>query len=102
LFGAWTKRPVPYQYDRISETRSRTLVVKKILTQVVRESTLAHREFLNKAGKPTRQLDIAIEIAGISVQAIYYKVGGRPVEIKRCEKGSLLLGLAYKSETKEH
>jgi len=102
LFGEWNEAAVPYQYDPDFRNQIKgRLLSQSILTQVVRESTLAHREFLNKAGKPTRQLDkLQSEIAWNLGSAIYYKVGGRPWKLNGVRKGVCYVGLAYKREEK--
>ena len=58
LFGKWNENAVPYQYDPDFRNQIKgRLLSQGVLTQVLRESNLAHREFLNSAGKPTQQLD---------------------------------------------
>ena len=102
LFGEWNKAAIPYQYDPDFRNQIKgRLLSQKILTQVIRESTLAHREFLNKAGKPTRQLDkLQSEIAWNLGSAIYYKVGGKPWKLNGVRKGVCYVGLAYKRDEK--
>lgn len=102
LFDAWNKAAVPYQYDPDFRNQIKgRLLSQRILTQVVRESTLAHWEFLNKAGKPTRQLDkLQSEIAWNLSSAIYYKVGGKPWKLNGVRKGVCYVGLAFKRDEK--
>jgi hypothetical protein len=102
LFGEWNTAAVPYQYDPDFRNQIKGgLLSDRILTQVVRESTLAHRDFLNKAGKLTRQLDkLQSEIAWNLSSAIYYKVGGKPWKLNGVRKGVCYVGLAYKRDEK--
>jgi hypothetical protein len=102
LFGEWNEAAVPYQYDPDFRNQIKgRLLSQTILTQIIRESTLAHREFLNKIGKPTRQLDkLQSEIAWNMGSAIYYKVGGRPWKLNGVRKGVCYVGLAYKRDEK--
>jgi len=78
LFGAWNKRRCLTNMTRISETRSRDACChRKFLLRSFGKARW-HIEVLNKAGKPTRQLDkLQSEIAWNLGSAIYYKVGGR-------------------------
>ncbi|MCI0537558.1 MAG: hypothetical protein L0Z50_20280, partial [Verrucomicrobiales bacterium] len=100
FFQEWNEAAVPYQYDPDFRNQIKgRLLSQQILTQVIRESTLAHREFLNKAGKPTRQLDkLQSEIAWNLGSAIYYKVGGRPWKLNGVRKGVCYVGLAFKRD----
>jgi hypothetical protein len=100
LFNEWNQAAEPYQYDPDFRNQIKgRLLAKGILTQIIRESTLAHREFLNKAGKPTRQLDkLQSEIAWNMGSAIYYKVGGKPWKLNQVRPGVCYVGLAFKRD----
>ncbi len=100
LFGEWNEAAEPYRHDPDFRNQIKgRLLSDRILTQIVRESTLAHRDFLNKAGYPTRSLDkLQSEIAWNLGSAIYYKVGGRPWKLNGVRKGVCYVGLAFKSD----
>ncbi len=100
LFNDWNEAAEPYRYDPDFRNQIKgRLLAQGILTQIIRESTLAHREFLNKAGKPTRQLDkLQSEIAWNLSSAIYYKVGGRPWKLNQVRPGVCYVGLAFKRD----
>jgi hypothetical protein len=100
FFQEWNEAAVPYQYDPDFRNQIKgRLLSQQILTQVVRESTLAHHEFLNKAGFPTRQLDkLQSEIAWNLGSAAYYKIGGRPWKLNGVRKGVCYVGLAFKRD----
>lgn len=102
LFDDWNENAVPYQYDPDFRNQIKgRLLTKGVLTQVVRESTLAHHEFLNRAGKPTRKLDkIQSQIAWNLSSAIYYKIGGKPWKLTGVREGVCYVGLAYKRDEK--
>ena len=102
LFGKWNENAVPYQYDPDFRNQIKgRLLSQGVLTQVLRESTLAHREFLNSAGKPTQQLDkIQSQIAWNLGSAIYYKVGGKPWKLNGVREGVCYVGLAFKRDEK--
>jgi hypothetical protein len=100
LFSEWNEAAEPYRYDPDFRNQIKgRLLADRVLTQIVRESTLAHREFLNKAGYPTRQLDkLQSEIAWNLGSAIYYKVGGRPWKLNGVRPGVCYVGLAFKTD----
>ncbi|MBI3869846.1 MAG: hypothetical protein HY299_15090 [Verrucomicrobia bacterium] len=100
LFPEWNENAIPYQFDPDFRNQIKgRLLSQSILTQVVRESTLAHRDFLNKAGFPTRKLDkLQSEIAWNLGSAVYYKVGGRPWKLNTVRKGVCYVGLAFKRD----
>lgn len=67
--------------------------------QIIRESTIAHREFLNIRGKPTRNLDSMVSnIAWNISNAAFYKAGGRPWKIAKIRKGVCYIGLVFKQD----
>ena len=103
LFDDWNEAAIPYQYDPDFRNQIKgRLLQQQILTQIVRESTLAHREFLNRIGKPTRQLDkLQSEIAWNLGSAIYYKIGGRPWKLNNVRTGVCYVGLAFKRDEKD-
>lgn len=70
-------------------------------TQIIRESTIAHRdpEFLNIKGNPRRKLDsLQSKIAWNISNAAFYKAGGRPWKIAQIRKGVCYVGLAFKQD----
>jgi hypothetical protein len=70
-------------------------------TQIIRESTIAHREpeFLNTKGNPLRKLDsLQSRIAWNISNAAFYKAGGRPWKIAQIRKGVCYIGLAFKQD----
>src|SRR6185436_6317431 len=100
LFAKWNVDAEPYQFDPDFRNQIKArLLPHRILTQVIRESTLAHTEFLNKAGKPTRQLDkLQSEIAWNLSSVIYYKIGGRPWKLNGVREGVCYVGLVFKRD----
>lgn len=89
-----------YEPDFHNQLKGR-LLEKGVLTQVVRESTVAHNEFLKKNGKPTHQLDnLQSQIAWNLGSAIYYKIGGRPWKLNGVREGVCYVGLVFKQDDK--
>jgi hypothetical protein len=73
----------------------------KTPTQIIRESTIAHREFLDRFGNPTRKLgNSQSEIAWNLSTATFYKAGGRPWKLGAIRRGVCYIGLAFKVDEK--
>lgn len=72
------------------------LLEHKIVTQIVRETTLAPFDFLNKVGKPKRRLEDPATVAWKLSAGSYYKDGGRPWQLADVRPGVCYVGLAYK------
>jgi len=73
------------------------LLKNKIITQVVRESTIAYREIVNKGKKITRDLSkFESAIAWNISTTLYYKVGGLPWKLAKVRDGVCYVGLVYK------
>lgn len=67
-------------------------------TQLVRETTLAPAEFLNKAGYPLRKTQDAATIAWNLATGLYYKTQPRPPwRLADIRPGVCYVGMAYKS-----
>ncbi len=103
LFEERNQAATVYQYapDFRNQIKGR-LLSHGILTQIVRESTVAHMDFLNRGGKPTRQLGkLQSEIAWNMSSAVYYKIGGRPWKLDRVREGVCYVGLVFKRDEKQ-
>jgi hypothetical protein len=73
------------------------LLRKQIITQVVRESTIAYDEILNDRGKPMRDLSkVQQDIAWHLATAAFYKSGGRPWKIAGVREGVCYIGIVFK------
>lgn len=75
-----------------------------IVTQIVRESTVAFRDFKNLYGLPTRDLSkFESDIAWNISTTLYYKMGGIPWKLSSIRQGVCYLGLVYKNlENSDH
>lgn len=91
---------VPYQYEvNFHNQLKGRLLDYNAPTQIIRESTIAHREILNAAGHPTRRLDVMQSaIAWNICTTAFYKCGGRPWKISGIRDGVCYLGLVFKQE----
>src|ERR1700745_639086 len=72
------------------------LLSQKIVTQIVRETTLAPNDFLKSNGQPKRRLEDPATVAWKLSTGAYYKAGGRPWQLSGVRSGVCYVGLAYK------
>ena len=72
------------------------LLSDKIVTQIVRETTLSPFDFLKSNGLPKRRVEDAATIAWKLTTGAYYKDGGRPWQLADVRPGVCSVGLAYK------
>jgi hypothetical protein len=72
------------------------LLADKIVTQIVRETTLAPEDFLKSNNQPKRRLEDPATIAWKLSTGAYYKDGGRPWQLADVRAGVCYVGLAYK------
>lgn len=69
----------------------------RILTQIVRESTIAFQEVLNTGGRPLRDLTVMQSAISWALStAAFYKSGGRPWKLADVRPGVCYVGLAFK------
>jgi hypothetical protein len=87
-----------YRFEKHFHNQLKARLLKKqIITQIVKESTIAYHEILNKKGKPKRDLSkFDSAIAWNIATALYYKVGGVPWKLARVREGVCYVGLVYK------
>lgn len=79
------------------------LLSDKIITQVIRESTIAPTDFLNAKGEPVRDLSkFESAIAWNLATAFYYKAGGIPWILDATRPRVCYLGLVYKQVDPEN
>jgi hypothetical protein len=102
LFAEVNVDATPYQYEPNFHNQLKArLLGHDAPTQIIRESTIAHREqeFLNSRGNPRRKLDsLQSKIAWNISNAAFYKAGGRPWKIAEIRKGVCYIGLAFKQD----
>lgn len=79
------------------------LLKEKVVTQILRESTLAPLEVVKANGKPLRDLStIVADIAWNASTAAYYKAGARPWKLEGVRPGVCYLGLVFKQDNAEN
>lgn len=72
------------------------LLEHKIVTQIVRETTLSPFDFLNSRGVPKRRIEDPATVAWKLTTSAYYKDGGKPWQLANVRPGVCYVGLAYK------
>jgi hypothetical protein len=96
------KEAVSYNYDaQFHDQLKARLLEHTIPTQILRESTLAWRDFKNKFDKPIRNFSkIEGHLAWTISTAAFYKAGGKPWKLSDIRNGVCYLGLVYKKVEK--
>lgn len=102
-FREWRGDAIPYEFDPDFHNQLKgRLLQNEIPTQVVRESTIAFREFRRPSGKLRRDLSILeSQIAWNLSSAVFYKAGGRPWKLGAARKGVCYLGIVFKQLDRE-
>ena len=72
------------------------LLASRAITQVVRETTIAPNDFLNRLGKPVRRLQDPATVAWNLATASYYKSGAKPWALADIRDGVCYIGLVFK------
>ncbi len=85
-----------YEVNFHNQLKAR-LLRRQIVTQIVRESTIAFEDVLNERGNPLRDLSkVQQDIAWHLATAAFYKSGGRPWKINGMREGVCYLGIVFK------
>jgi hypothetical protein len=102
LFGLDEEEAEVYKYEKNFRRQLKArLLDQQIVTQIVRESTLAPNDFLKTNGEPKRRVEDPATIAWKLCSGSYYKSGGRPWQIARMRRGVCYVGLVYKQQVKD-
>ncbi|MFZ3354605.1 MAG: hypothetical protein WA268_27470 [Xanthobacteraceae bacterium] len=97
LFGIEEAEADVYKYaTHFRRQLKARLLNDKIVTQIVRETTLAPDDFLKSNGQRKRRVEDPATIAWKLLTGAYYKDGGRPWQLANVRAGVCYVGLAYK------
>jgi hypothetical protein len=97
LFGDEEKDAGVYKYATHFRRQLKARLLKeRIVTQIVRETTLTPGEFLKDNGTPLRRLEDPATIAWKLSTGAYYKAGGKPWQLADVRAGVCYVGLVYK------
>lgn len=99
LFGFDEEEAEVYKYEKNFRRQLKARLLKhQIVTQIVRESTLAPYDFLNSNNEPKRRIEDPATIAWKLCSGSYYKGGGVPWHIANMRPGVCYVGLVYKNQ----
>lgn len=102
LFGDAEEEAEVYKYEKNFRRQLKArLLDQRVVTQLVRESTLAPWDFLKSNGQPKRQLEDPATLAWKLCSGSYYKSGGRPWQIASMRPGVCYVGLVYKRQNED-
>ena len=97
LFGVEEDEAVVYKYSKDFRRQLKArLLDHRIVTQLVRETTLNPEAFVSEKGFPLRRIEDPATIAWKLGTAAYYKAGGRPWQLADVRPGVCYVGLVYK------
>ena len=102
LFEEANVLAVPYEYElNFHHQLKARLLPHGAPTQIIRETTIAHRDFLRDDGEPMRKLDgLESAIAWTISTAAFYKAGGRPWKLGAARPGVCYVGLVFRQDEK--
>jgi len=102
LFGIEEAEAEVYKYaTHFRRQLKARLLNDKIVTQIVRETTLAPNDFLKSNGQLKRRVEDSATIAWKLTTGAYYKDGGKPWQLADVRPGVCYVGLAYKRRNPE-
>lgn len=97
LFGQEEEEAEVYLYAKNFRRQLKARLLKdKIVTQIVRETTLVPEDFKTSLGSPVRRVEDPATIAWKLCTAAYYKAGGKPWRLSGVRPGVCYVGLVYK------
>lgn len=99
LFPEMEQDATPFVYEEQFHNQLKArLLEDMVLTQIVRESTLANIASPDDPGVDLRQVARQSEIAWNLCTAVFYKVGGRPWKVSDIRDGVCYVGLVFKKD----
>jgi hypothetical protein len=97
LFGEEEKDADVYKYATHFRRQLKARLLKeRIVTQIVRETTLTPNEFLRSNGTSVRRVEDPATIAWKLGTGAYYKAGGKPWQLADVRVDVCYVGLVYK------
>lgn len=97
LFGVEDKEANIYEYATHFRRQLKARLLKdRIVTQIVRETTLAPEDFIRADGRPLRRVEDPATIAWKLGTGAFYKAGGKPWQLADVRPSVCYVGLVYK------
>ena len=101
----YAKLKKAYEYDNNFHNQLKLKLLKhEILTQIIRESTVAYleEEFLKKNREPKRDLSqMETDVAWNIATSTYYKIGGLPWKLGGIRKDVCYIGMVFKIDERQ-
>lgn len=98
LFGDEEEQAIVFKYSRDFRRQLKARLLKhKIVTQLVRETTLNPQGFLTEKGYPQRRVEDPATIAWKLGTAAYYKAGGKALAVGPCKARCVLCGIGLQT-----
>jgi hypothetical protein len=92
------RKAYDYEVNFHNQLKAR-LLEKRLVTQILRESTIAHEKVLRENGKPLRDMSkMLVDVAWHIATAAFYKSGGRPWKISGMREGVCYIGVVFKQD----
>jgi hypothetical protein len=99
LFAKMEEEATPYVYEEQFHNQLKARLLEDgLLTQIVRESTIANTAKLGDDGADKKDIARQSEIAWNLCNAVFYKVGGRPWKVADIRPGVCYVGLVFKKD----
>lgn len=98
LFEEWNVAAEPYRHEPHFHNQLKgRLLAKPVASQIVRETTIAFRDFTKSTGALLRDLTkMESAVAWNLGTAAFYKTGGRPWKLASVRQGVCYLGIVFK------
>lgn len=97
LYGVEDEDAKVYEYAKHFRRQLKARLLKdRIVTQIVRETTLVPEEFVGPSGRPQRKVEDSATIAWKLGTGSFYKAGGKPWQLANIRSGVCYVGLVYK------
>ena len=97
LFGDEEKEAEVYKYAAHFRRQLKARLLKdRIVTQIVRETTLTPDEFITRSGRLQRRVEDPATIAWKLGTSAFYKAGGKPWQLANVRPRVCYVGLVYK------
>lgn len=89
-----------YYYENHFHNQLKYKLLKyKVVTQIIRENTIAYFDFVNKNGEPKKDLrKFDTAIAWNISTTMYYKLGGKPWKLDYIRERVCYIGLVFKKD----
>ena len=97
MFEELNEDALPYRYQAHFHNQLKAILLDvETPTQIIRESTIAPDDFLNRMGYPRRKVGFPSEVAWNLCTTAFYKSGARPWKLAEIRPGVCYVGIVFK------